>query len=289
MKHERRTTLPGALALVGCALLLVSACKGKGAEGACAEVAACGGDPTGTWRVVDNCAYVAQHPYQPISPEDQVQNPLGPSIAPPQAPQTTTGDWCSQLIYLPADATNPNGHVQGVNLWHDAPSLDNDGTLVFDGTNNYTITLNFSTQSTTHFAPSCLQFAGASPTCDQLGPSLTAFYTANLSSKQVAGAAPPTPGFENIQCVTASDSGCDCFYDYKVQLTDKGTWSAGGNVLTEASYQYLYNGQRVVALAPTHFMVTSFCQSGTQMTLSGYNGSSLSEAVGLRTLTLQRM
>jgi hypothetical protein len=101
---------------------------------------------------------------------------------------------------------------------------------------------------------------------------------------------PNPPGYENIVCQAASDGGCDCGYDYKVHLTDSGAWSFSGTVITESSApsQYMYNGKLVGTEAASGLMVAASCQSGDTLTLTGYNGQSLSNAPGLRVLTLTR-
>jgi len=286
MNYGSRSITAGLLALLPLALLAISGCSGKGAEGSCGATATCGGDPTGTWTVAGACQFHADQPYQDVSLVEEMQAPLTPSLAPPQEEATTTGSWCSQLVFLPPNSTTPG--VKDVTLWHDAPALTT-GTVEFDASGSYSTTLNFATVSTTHFAPACLQSAGANPSCDDLAQGLTTFYVNSAMARGVTGGPTPTPGFEAIQCLAASDQGCDCYYDYKVVLTDQGTWAKGDNIITEANTLYLYNGQAVKSQAPTGPMEASFCQSGDQqLTLSGYAGTSLSAAVGLRTLSLQK-
>src|SRR5450755_1288649 len=236
LRYGPRTVAPDTLALFTLALLALAGCSAKGAEGVCSAGAVCGGaSPAGTWDVSGRCEYAAAHPDQPLNPQEQVENPLFPSLTPSQAQQTTDGDWCSGLFYT------PDNQVKSVNLWHDAPALV-DGQITFsvDASGlptTYSTALNFAGPNVTHFAPLCLQFYGATPSCTDLATNLTAFYVAAAGVDNSTPPVPLPPGFENIQCQTASDGGCDCGYDYKVQLTDSGAWSYAGSVLTESSAQ----------------------------------------------------
>jgi hypothetical protein len=293
-EHRPRIATPSILALISLALLAAVGCSAKGVEGACAAGAICGGSPVGTWDLAGRCQYPAVHPDQPLGPQEQEKNPLFPSLTPSQAQQTTDGDWCSELYYSPQDnrAPDPNSKIKAVNLWHDAPAVVG-GQITFNADSNgnptsYNTALNFAGQDITHFAPLCLEFYGAQPTCSDLALNLTDFYA------QAAGVDasnnPLPPSFQNIVCQGASDGGCDCGYDYDVALTDSGSWSFAGSILTETSdpNSYLYNGQQVGSQAPTGLMVASTCQSGDTLTLTGYNGGNLSDAPGLRVLTLSR-
>ena len=288
------------LALIALALLAAVGYSSKGVEGACTAGAICGGSAAGTWDIAGRCQYPADHPDQPLGPQEQEKNPLFPSLTSSQAQQTTDGAWCSNLYYSPgtnrtlADGItpDPNSKVKAVNLWHEAPAAVS-GQITFNvdasgSATTYSTTINFAGQDVTHFAPLCLEFYGARPTCADLALNLTDFYA--HAAGVDASNNPLPPGFENIQCQGASDGGCDCGYDYKVQLTDHGSWSDGVSVITETSdpNAYLYNGQQVGSQTPTGLMVASTCQSGSTLTLTGYNGANLSNAPGLRVLTLTR-
>ena len=99
------------------------------------------------------------------------------------------------------------------------------------------------------------------------------------------------PSFKDVNCGAASDGGCDCSYTYQVTLTDTGTWQSLGSVLSQAGdpNAYQYNGQPVAASQqPTEAQLASYCRAGDTLTLSGYNGSFISGAPGLRLLSLAR-
>ncbi|HEY4105992.1 MAG TPA: hypothetical protein VGM44_18955 [Polyangiaceae bacterium] len=285
------------LAWVMPALFALTACSSKGTEGTCAAGATCGGgNPAGTWDVAGRCEYAAAHPDQALNPQEQSENPIFPSLTPTQAQQTTDGDWCSGLYYTPADnrAPDTNSKVKAVNLYHDAPALT-DGQVTFSTDANgapstYNVSLNFATYNITHFAPLCLQFYGATPSCGDLATNLADFYAQAAGMDSSTPPNPNPPGYENIACQPTPDGGCDCGYDYKVRLADSGAWSFSGTVITESSApsQYMYNGKLVGTEGTSGLMVASTCQSGDTLTLTGYNGQSLSNAPGLRVLTLTR-
>ena len=277
------------------ALLLVTACSGKGRDGTCSDGPICGGNPTGTWDVVGSCQYAADAIDQPFSPREQVQIPQPPVLTSSPVAATTNGDWCSRLYYSPIDvpATSLNSKVLTVDLPHLAPGLAG-GQVSFNSATSttppsYQVSLSFASSNATHFTPQCIQFGGATPTCGELAINLQQFYVTKAGSNGQGVMQAPT--FTGIACNTASDGGCDCTYDYQIALTDFGTWQAVGNTISEASdlAAYQYNGQPAAASQqPTKAQLASFCQTGDTLTLSGYNGSSLSSAPGLRVLSLSK-
>ena len=136
-----------------------------------------------------------------------------------------------------------------------------------------------------HFSPYCLQASGANPSCGDLAANLAQFYETGA----VADAAgTKSPDFTSIGCQAASDGGCDCGYTYQVNLTDKGTWYSAGAEMTQSSDPsgYALNNQPAGSQGPTGAMVSSICQSGTQLTLSGFDGARLFHVPGLRVATL---
>jgi hypothetical protein len=284
MRQGPQTKGIGTLAVWGMFGLLVlglGACTGKGAEGSCGVAADCGGDPSGTWSVQGSCSYEPLAPYRQMSLSEQTLKPQNPSLEPLQPQPTTDGNWCYDLFYNPPDSKNPVGDVKTVNLWHGAPALSG-GTVKFDSTDStYAIDLNFVEKGAiSHFSQSCITFGGANPSCTDLAAQITAFYMVN-SSGAVA--------FQNIVCAQGAPDGCDCQYDYQVELTDAGGWAKSDNVLVESSVDYQYNMQKVMSQTPTGNQAVTFCQDGNSLTLTGYEGASLSLAVGLRTLQLTKM
>ncbi|HEX3850980.1 MAG TPA: hypothetical protein VHW01_08440 [Polyangiaceae bacterium] len=273
--------------------LLAAACSGKGRDGSCTDGAICGGDPSGSWDVVGSCQYAADTIDQQFSPREQIQTPQPPVLTDSPVAATTNGDWCSRLYYSPTDVDpmHPNSKVLVVDLPHPAPPLAG-GQISFNNASgstpaNYQVSLSFATSSSTHFTVQCVQFGGASPSCGDLATNLQQFYVSKAGVN--AQGMMQAPSFANIACNAASDGGCDCSYDYKVTLTDVGTWQGLGNVISEAGDPgaYLYNGQPAAASQePTKALLASFCRAGNTLSLSGYDGSFISGAPGLRVLSL---
>jgi hypothetical protein len=278
----------GAIATAGC---------GQGAKGGCPALPACGGNPVGTWSLAndsDSCQF------QPVRPAQTVDvtaftgltPPLPATIAPPQpnpvvAQQTTSGDWCSSLVYV----EDPTPGVTNAVLWHDAPKLTA-ANITFGADFSYLSTLTFSTdpktddlpvtRNTTHFAPRCLLANGAtSPTCDKLTTALTAFY-----APQNPSAVEPA-AFSQISCTgDAATTGCDCSYIFTVAVSDQGMWAVNGDTLLQDSEGFLYNGAAVDSQAPSTTLESSFCAEKSSLQLSGARGGSLFGVLGLRTMEL---
>jgi hypothetical protein len=288
------------LASAGAPLLAIllggeSGCQGGGAEGGCPATQSCGGDPTGTWVVDHACQYLPEQLDQPLALSQYQEALLDPTLAPTPAQPSTNGDWC-----LGFNSTAANV-IQVANLFHDAPAFQS-GTVTFSPAANgrpqeYSAALLFATQGTTHFTRVCLEATGANPTCPVLAQSLTTFVNsapplpAGATSAYSAPIVNGAPARTGIACQDASDLGCDCFYTYQVEVTDTGTWSAaalnGDTVIIEESQHYAYNKAAVQEYAPATPMTATYCAiKGSQLTLTGYQGSSLSSAVGLRTLIM---
>jgi hypothetical protein len=292
LKHASHVATPGTLALLCLALLAAAGCSGKGTNGACVDGAVCGGDPTGTWNVDGACQFAADAIVQALGPGELVRNPQPPVLTASPVAQTTDGAWCSRLFYgaLDTDPMIPNSKIREVDLPHGAPPLAAPaGSMTFNKSpNTYSVKLSFAGADSTHFGPLCLQVGGVTPSCTDLALNLTQFYVTKAGMDAQGNVAPPT--FTGIACGAASDGGCDCNYTYQVTLTDSGTWNNLGSAISEASDPgaYQYNGQPVAASQqPGKALDASFCvQNGTTLTLSGYNGTALSNAPGLRVLSL---
>jgi len=275
------------LLALGLSVLAASGC-GDGAKGGCPALESCGGSPVGTWSVItDRCQFQPVRPAQPVDVTAfGTITPPTAMIAPPQPnpvvlQQTSSGDWCSSLVYT----ENPDPEVLNVALWHDAPLLTS-ASITFGADFSYLTALTFSTaalpvhRNTTHFAPRCLLANGApSPTCAKLETALTSFYMS------------PKPGvipanFDQIKCGNAGDGGCDCASVYTVAVSDSGTWKIDGDTLLQDSALFLYNGTAVGAQSPATTVQTPFCARGGTLQLTGNRGGGLFGIQGLRTLTL---
>jgi hypothetical protein len=263
------------LALVSAAALTVSvaatSCGGNtGAQGSCPDGASCGGDPSGSWKVTQTCQFSPPRPIQPLTYTEYTAKPQDPLVPPVQPLPSTSGDWCSGLFY-----PGP-GAITNVELWHDTAQLTS-GTLTFSKDKTYQANLTFQARDqVTHFATACLETGGFSASCSGLQTDLTSFYA--MAKGQ---------NFKNIRCTEAStsDGGCDCTYTYEVDLSDQGTWSTSGGLLFQNSQTYTYNGLAVQEYQPQVPTISNYCVRGG-MTMTGYQGASLSGVLGLRTLTL---
>jgi hypothetical protein len=263
----------------------------KGATGSCTDLVACGGSPVGSWTsIVDSCQFQPVRPAQAIDVTEFTQNSTGPMAAmiPPPQPnpvvtqQTTSGDWCSSLVY------NPDNSVSNVQLWHDAPILDA-ANITYGPDMSYLTTLTFSTKgfpverNTTHFPLRCLVANGAPPppSCSMLAAGLTTFY-----KPQSAGV---PPNFDQIACVDDhSDKGCTCTYVYTVVVSDQGMWKVEGTTLLQDSAVFLYNGAMVNSQSPASTLQSTFCSQNGRLQLTGLSGGSLFGVLGLRTLELSQ-
>ena len=293
-----RTT--GTFLTLALASLVASSC-GKGAKGNCPQLDICGGNPASMmpWQVTDYCQVDSVRPAQSGDVNDFQQMTVAPTVAPPQpnpvvAQQTTSGDWCSNLVFT------QDLKVANANLWHSAPQVSHDpakpSTVFLAPDHTYLTKLIFETQDTTHFDPVCLVRNGAAmPTCKALADALNEFY------KPInAGIVPPTfsapaGGAQDAGIVCAGDpavDGCDCTYTFNLQVDDSGNWAVDATdptVLVQDSSLIQFNGQVMNAAASTTTLRSSFCVENGQLELSGVRGGSLSNVQGLRTLGLVPM
>jgi hypothetical protein len=257
-----------ALAALGIVSAGLAGCGGTGTAGTCTTYAACGGDPKGDWTLTSGCQNLIVMPYQAPSLPQQLAQPQTITQEPPQPQPTTSGDWCSQLIYEPS--IDPSMPVRGVVLWH-GPATVHNGYLhvLADGT--YDASITFITAEHTYFANSCLtRYERVAPTCDQLGTALAAYEGTQ-------------PGFmfaTSMVCTGDSSVGCDCSYNYQAQSGAMGTW----NIDPADSSSIVFAGT-----SQSEPQSASFCQNGSSLELSGSDGTSLFSASGVRSATFARM
>ncbi|HVZ71148.1 MAG TPA: hypothetical protein VHJ20_02130 [Polyangia bacterium] len=260
----------------------VGACGGKGTAGTCETFAGCGADAkgvAGSWSLVGGCENLVVTPYQVPSLPEQLQQPQVLTLAPPQAQPTTSGDWCSNLVYEPS--VSPSMPVRGVTLWHGPPTVA-DGYLnqVADpkdaSRGTYSAQIQFRTAETTYFANACLtRFERVAPSCATFGADLKAYFMANPGFKF-----PDDPTSPNAQICTGDSSvGCTCTYDYQVQAGEMGTWQIDPANATTIIF---------AGTARTEPQSASFCQQGNSLELSGLDGTDLFGAQGVRSAKFTR-
>jgi hypothetical protein len=254
------------LLLAGLGILALgnTGCGGRGAAGTCALYGACGGDPAGSWTLDDACESLVVKPYQQISLPDQLKQPQDPTLEPPQPQPTTSGDWCSQLVYQPTDTSAP---IKSVVLWH-GPLDIRGGALYHNMDATYTATIIFGAPQRVFFPGACLtayQSQAAKPTCMQLAADLADYLTTQ-------------PSFSKIEC-TEQSGGCDCSYDYQLISADLGVWEVDP-ADPMAIIHHSKNGSEPQRSA--------FCVDGDTMKLSGADGTSMLGQQGLRSLSYTR-
>jgi hypothetical protein len=245
--------------------LLAAGCGvvgGKGTEGTCSTYAGCGGDPKGNWTLATGCQNLVVMPYQMPSLPEQLAQPQTPTQAPPQPMPTTSGDWCSGLIYQPS--IDPSMPVKGVILWHGPPTVDN-GYLKMNTNGTYSAEIQFITPEHTFFDNSCLtRYETTAPTCAKLGMDLAAFEQSQ-------------PGFMfgdlGMVCTGDSSVGCDCQYRYQVQGVEMGTWSVDPAKPSSIVF---------ASTKSTEPQSATFCANGDTLQLSGDDGTNLFGALGVR-------
>jgi hypothetical protein len=252
---------PGFLFLALALAIGAAACGGKGTEGTCGTYPACGGDPMGNWTLSTGCQNLIVMPYQQPSLPDQLMQPQTATQAPPQPMVTTSGDWCSQLVYEPA--TDPSMPVRSVVLWHGPPTV-HDGYLHMRADGTYAAQIQFITLEHTFFASTCLtRYNAVAPTCEKLGTDLATYEQTQ-------------PGFmfdQPMTCTGDPSVGCDCSYHYQVQSGEMGTWAVdpanSGSIVFSSTNR-------------SEPQSASFCQTGDTLQLSGNDGTNLFSAAGVR-------
>lgn len=255
------------------ALVLAAAGCGKGAEGTCPTFAGCGGNPKGDWVLSTGCQNLVVSPYQQPSLPAQLMQPQTPTQEPPQPQVTTSGDWCSQLIYQPS--TDPMRPIKSVVLWHGPATVGNGFLHILEdekkGTRTFDAEIQFRTVEHTFFPNACLtRYERVAPSCADLGAALKQYEMSQPSFMF---------GADDVVCTGDSSIGCDCSYIYQVQSEEMGTWSidpAKPSTIVFAS------------VLRTEPQAATFCQHGDSLDLSGENGTNLFSAAGVRSASYTR-
>jgi hypothetical protein len=269
--HVHRAS--GLLAVVAAAVVVPSSlagCDGLGAGGTCTTYPACGGNPQGAWNLNDACLNLEVKPYQPTTLLQEEQQPQDPTVSPPQPVAATSGSWCSDLVYQPSDATAP---IKSVILWH-GPLDVRGGTVFHNPDFTYTATIIFGRPQETFFSASCLGKYQTSVTqndaamCSSLAAGLMTFLISQ-------------PSFQKIVCLP-KEGGCDCTYDYQLIEADNGVWEVDPNDKNVLIHH---------SKASSEPQRTTFCvgQGGSTLTMTGEEGTSILNQVGLRSLSYVKM
>ena len=247
------------------ALLILLGCSGKGVGGACADISACGGDPSGNWKIVSACQFDS---LQPTNANDSVTSrdavPQSPTLAQPATAGFSSGDWCQGLSFItPSDGTSSSLLVRLNSLPVEyllggeisvAPATAT--TAAFGAV------LSVQHQFSVHFTPTCLGAHGVPPTC--------AAMTSFAANGQFLN-------FNDFVCENAGDGGCDCSYLYYEGTTESASYATIGSQL------YIVNATS--RLPPRSY---DFCVQDNTMTLGGHNGIGLFGSKNLRSVVLTR-
>jgi hypothetical protein len=203
--------------------------------------------------------------------------PQTPKLAKPAPSNKASGDWCSELVYLPPDPKvedYPKGKVTNVNLYYPPAPLAF-GSITFAPDHTYGSTIGVDSPSSTYFTPACITAHGATPSCTDLAEQITLFYKPMPNYQDVVCCAPGSPAG---QCLPDPSNGCNCSYTYRSTNSDMGSWRTADDIL------YLFSGYS--AIQP--MVQTTYCARGGQLSMSGRDGVYLFNIVGLRTLVLGR-
>jgi hypothetical protein len=239
-------------------LLALAACQSQ--QDPCAPTGTpCGGDPSGTWQVVSGCR---EPVYQPPLPLTYNQQPA--TMARQPAPEPTSSDWCSYLVYDPSMGTITNFLFP-----HDALVLGEGGTVTYTSDGTFGVILSTPGYGQVDLSASCLQRFGAFPTCAEVTDKLTVYAAADGS-------------YHDIACSDDGNSGCACTYRISFNPSGgslAGRWVEDGTMLTHFS-----SGFRLPSQA-------DYCVDGGggTMTLWSHDQTDLWDQPGLRTVGLQRM
>lgn len=256
LSFTRSLPLSLALALAG----LTSACSGKGVAGKCADIAACGGDPVGVWKIDSMCEFnEASQPLLTVPIPSAISSPQTPALAGAPPSPTTSGDWCSGLVYLPPAAAT-NGTIGNVQFFA-RPLQFVKGNIAFLADGSYSTNIFGASPEKTHFTRSCLNAYGANPTCAELQEGLNA---------------QPLVNYVELTCADGADSGCDCVYKLAETAGAVGTWRVDGTTML----QFPNRGDAA--------QQSDFCSDGQTMTMGGKAGTHLLASSGRRTMTMTK-
>ena len=146
------------------AALSLLGCTGKGVGGACGDISACGGDPSGAWEVVSVCeidAFQAKTTSE-TSVTSRYAAPQSPALTQPPASSGSSGDWCQGLSFLtPSDGAQSSLLVR-LNSEPFEVFLNGANSVIgfLPSTKQISAVLEVDHAFSVHFTPSCLGARG---------------------------------------------------------------------------------------------------------------------------------
>lgn len=260
------------VSLAGAAILLIA--FGCRPDTTCQmDGAPCGGDPTGTWTVIDACR-------DPFFARPLQTTYLGQPVEMARQPNPTvaSSDWCSAIFFGGTTAT-------AFTFPHDTLAVSG-GQLTYASDGTFQAVIDTAGPGGIDLSLACLTRSGGSPSCDMVAAALADF--AAVKPAQPGHPCSDSPGeppdcrfynsYQDIRCADLPAGGCRCTYSVSFTGTVNGRWSAGEHVLNHFEASKTLPSQ------------ADYCVdgSGTVMTLGGHNRTSLFEQDGIHTLALQR-
>ena len=235
-------------------------CGGKGVEGNCPDLAACGGDPMGKWLAQSVCEFREPNAPQLAVPTPPAYNvPQTPALAAAPPNPNVSGEWCSGLVYLPPSA-QANGKLGGA-AFYARPFASTTTSLSLLANQTYAYSTVGASNEVTHFTRTCLNAYGANPSCAELKAALDEQQFANIV---------------DMNCYDGAEASCDCSYTVTESGGPSGVWRANGGTLT------LFPDTG----APPQ--PADFCVQGSTLTMSGKNGAHLLAAPGRRSMVMKK-
>lgn len=262
-------------------LVLGLACQ---PEGSCPEDGTpCGGDPSGSWNVVNACRDPVFAAPEPVT---YFQQPT--EIARQPTPVMASSDWCSSLVL--GNVMGTTGATSFV-FPHDTLAVTG-GSITYTSDDqqqqagSYEAVVNTAGTGEIDLSATCLTRMGVSLSCDMVTEALTRFAAVPLGDPGVpCSDSPGEPAtcqfffsYRNIICAATAAGGCRCTYGVSFAGSLKGRWLRNGVVLTHSDASRMLPSQ------------ADYCVqgSGSSMTLWGHDRTWILDQPGIRTLNLQR-
>jgi len=248
----------GCLALLACTM-----------DDPCAEPsgAACGGDPSGNWIVLDSCRDPAYANPEAVTYYGQTQN-----MARQPPPEPTSSDWCSDLRYEPQ---------KGITLFtfpHDTLEIAPGRPVTYDLSGRYATLLRTAGVGSVDISASCLTRFAVVFQCASADAS-TPEGTRSVADDLAAYSGTFGTYYQNIVCNDDGNGGCFCSYTILSEPGGgglSGRWSTQGGLMTHFPDTLPIPSQ------------VDLCVTGDTMTLWGHDRTAVWDQAGLRTVTLQR-
>jgi hypothetical protein len=260
-------------------LLLAAACQ----PDRCPEDGQpCGGDPSGSWNVVNACR-------DPVfSPPVQVTY-LGQPVAMARQPNPmmSSSDWCSSIVL------GSSSSVTAFTFPHDTLSVSG-GTITYVSDSDdpeqrrgtYQAVIKTTGAGSVDLSPACLTRSGTSLTCDMVTAALVDFAAVSVADPRVPCTDSPSEpascqfyySYANISCAQSAGGGCRCTYSVSFAGALNGRWIRTSALLTHSDASKMLPSQ-------ADYCVDS--ASGS-MAMWGHDRTSILNQTGIRTLELLR-